>query len=387
MFLKIMGALPGYLFAQTDDSLYVNLYAGSRAQVTLGGTDVRVRETTSYPWDGEVKLTIEPKRAVDFALYLRLPAWCSELKLKVNGRSQVIGDRTRGYAKIKRRWKSGDMVELKLPMPVQRIKANPKIEADIGRVALQRGPLVYCLEAVDNGGHVRNLAIPPAGEIRAVQRKDLLGGMITLEGMALAANRAGWPDSPYLPTSSLPGVSNVTFKAIPYYANANREPGEMQVWMPESVTLAEPIAKPTIASQAKATASHCWQNDSVAALNDQIEPRASDDGTISRFTWWDHRGTKEFVEYTFAKKASVTAVDVYWWDERRINAHCRVPQSWSLSYKLGDAWKTVPGVASYPTEMDKFNRVTFPPIETSTLRLEVQLQPGWSGGILEWRVE
>src|SRR6185369_16854553 len=123
--------------AQTDNDLYVNLYAGSHAELTLGGNKVGVRQTTSYPWDGDVKLVIDTKRATECGLYLRLPAWCSEPKLKVNGKSQAIGEPVRGYARIQRRWKDGDTVELALPMPVQRVKANPKIEADIGRIALQ----------------------------------------------------------------------------------------------------------------------------------------------------------------------------------------------------------------------------------------------------------
>jgi hypothetical protein len=125
----------------------------------------------------------------------------------------------------------------------------------------------------------------------------------------------------------------------------------------------------------------------VAALNDQVEPSASDDAKIPRFTWWDHRGTAEWVQYDFAGPTRVRAVEVYWWDERRINAHCRVPQTWRLLYRDGQEWRPVRGASAYGTEMDRFNRVTFEPVTTTALRLEVQLQPGWSGGILEWRVE
>jgi hypothetical protein len=118
-----------------------------------------------------------------------------------------------------------------------------------------------------------------------------------------------------------------------------------------------------------------------------LEPESSDDKKIPRFTWWDHRGTKEWVQYDFAQAKRVSAVEVYWWDERRINANCRVPQSWRLLYKDGNAWKPVTGAAKYATEIDQYNRVTFLPVMTSALRIEVQLQPNWSGGLLEWRVE
>ena len=101
----------------------------------------------------------------------------------------------------------------------------------------------------------------------------------------------------------------------------------------------------------------------------------------------DHRGTKEWVQYDLETPTKVSAVEVYWWDERRINAHCRVPQSWRLLHRVGGEWKPVAGAAAFGVEMDRFNRVTFAPIETTALRIELQLQPGWSGGILEWKVE
>jgi len=386
MFLKIVGALPGCIYAQGADSLCVNLYVGSRAEVALNGVKVALRQTTRYPWDGEVKLSVEPEREAEFALCLRLPAWCAAPKLRVNRKALANFEEARGYARVQRKWRRGDTVELSLPMPVERLKAHPRIEANLGRVALQRGPLVYCLEAADNGGRVRNLVIPPGVQLRAQHRADLLGGVTVIQGPALALHRVGWPDRLYLPSAAVPGVTNTEFTAIPYFVNANRKPGEMQVWTAENALQARPLPSPTPASLATPSASHCWQNDTLDALNDQIEPAASDDKTIPRFTWWNHRGTNEWVQYDFEKPTKVSSVQVYWWDERRIDAHCRVPQSWRLLYRSGDTWKPVAGAASYGVEMDRFNRVSFDPVETKALRIEVQLQSTWSGGILEWRV-
>ena len=234
---------------------------------------------------------------------------------------------------------------------------------------------------------MRNLVIPAEAQLQAQHRSDLLGGVTVVTGQALALSRAAWPASLYLPSASTPGVSKVEFTAIPYFANANRQPGEMMVWMAETSSAAEPLAPPTLASRAKPTASHCWANDNVAALNDQVEPAASDDTKSPRFTWWDHRGTREWVQYDFERLTKVSAVEVYWWDERRIRAHCRVPQSWRLLYRSDETWKPVTGASTYGTEMDRFNRVVFEPVETTALRLEVELRPEWSGGILEWKVE
>jgi DUF1680 family protein len=387
MFLKIMGALPGYVYAQDAGSVYVNLFVGSRANLAVNGVKIALRQTTRYPWDGVVRLAVEPEQEAEFAVNVRLPAWCDGPQVQVNGKVSAGLEKVRGYARLQRKWKRGDVVELSLPMPVQRLKAHPKVEADLGRVALQRGPLVYCLEAVDNQGHVRNLVIPPEAPISAQHRADLLGGVTVITGQALALYRTAWPDSLYLRSTSVPGATNLSFTAIPYFANANRQPGEMSVWMAETALQAQPLPTPTVASRAKSSASHSWPNDTMAALNDQIEPAASDDAKVPRFTWWDHRGTKEWVQYDFAQPTKVSAVEVYWWDERRINAHCRVPQSWRLLFKDGTEWKPVSGASDFGAKIDQFNRVTFSAVSTPALRLEVQLQPEWSGGILEWRVE
>ncbi|MBI5383534.1 MAG: glycoside hydrolase family 127 protein [Verrucomicrobia bacterium] len=429
MFLKIMGALPGYIYAQGTNSVYANLFVGSRANLTVNGVKVALRQTThsrgrdfkrnevphtpslsptggegarragegatrgssnaasSYPWQGDIQFIVEPERETEFALNLRMPGWCAEPQIKLNGQPLASFEKVRGYARLERSWQRGDVVELSLPMPVERIQAHPKVEAALGRVVLQRGPIVYCLEACDNGGHLRNLVLPPDSPLIAEHRADFLGGVTVIRGAALGLHRVDWPDTLYLPHSRVPGVTNVNFLAIPYFANANRQPTEMRVWMASAPIKAEPLPLPTLASEATPSASRCWTNDTLAGLNDQVEPAASDDAKIPRFTWWDHRGTKEWVQYDFDRTQKVSAVEVYWWDERRINAHCRVPQSWRLLFKDGTEWKLVPGASEGGTKMDQYNRVTFPALSTPALRMEVQLQPEWSGGILEWRLE
>lgn len=387
MFLKIMGALPGYVYAQDQTGVYVNLFLGSRAKLTVNGTPVTLRQTTRYPWDGAVRLVIHAEHEVAFALNLRLPGWCSEPSLKVNGKAVASLEKARGYARIQKKWQHGDVVDLSLPMPVQRIKAHPLVKDDIGRVAIQRGPVVYCLEAVDNGGAVRNLFIPREAPLRTQWHPDLLGGVTVIKGSAFALHRAPWPNSLYLPAGMVPGITPCEFTAIPYFANANRQSGEMMVWMAETTERAQSLSLPTLASRAQPSASHCWGSDAVDALNDQVEPSASDDTTIPRFTWWNHCGTKEWVGYDFGRPEKVSTVEVYWWDERRIKAHCRVPQSWRVLAQAAGGWKPVTGATGYMTAMDRFNRVTFDPIETRALRIEVELQAGWSAGILEWRVD
>ena len=134
-----------------------------------------------------------------------------------------------------------------------------------------------------------------------------------------------------------------------------------------------------------ATASHCWDADTVTALGDGIAPRHSNDHSIPRFTWWDHKGTTEWVQYDFDKPTSISRSAVYFFDDTG-QGHCRLPKAWRLLYKAGNQWMQVPNAGNYGTEKDKFNRVRFDPIRTTALRLEAQLQPNFSAGILEWRI-
>src|SRR5262249_51251124 len=215
-------------------------------------------------------------------------------------------------------------------------------------------------------GHLQDLVVPPDAQLAPESRLDLLGGVTVLRGKA-AVVQAGRTDS------GNAAVKRVDVTAIPYFANANRQPGAMMVWMAGSPERAQ---RPSLAVRATASASHRNPSDTLAALNGQVaEPSASDDKGIRRFTWWDHRGTKEWVQYDFPRAERLSAAEVYWWDERRINAHCRVPKSWRLLYRTGDEWLPVPGASVYGTQMDRFNRMTFDPVETKSLRLEVELQP------------
>lgn len=377
MFLKIMGALPGYIYAQDAEGVYVNQFIASRATLNIKGGKTVLRQTTQYPWDGRVKLTIEPQQETEFAIYLRLPAWCDDPQVSVNSQPVQSLDKVRGYARLQRKWKPGDTVELSLPMPVRAVTADPNVKADVGRVALERGPVVYCVEAADNDGHLRDLIVGPDAQLRSEFHADLLGGVTIIKGTAQICQ-------PPAASGAAPAAKSMEFTAIPYYANANRQPSAMAVWLARSADKAEPF---TLASRATASASHCNPTDTLAALNSFIEPAASDDTAIPRFTWWDHRGTAEWVQYDFPRPERISSTQVYWWDERRIKANCRVPQSWQLLYQDGGEWKPVRGAATYGVEMDRFNRVSFDAVQTRAVRIEVQLQPGWSGGILNWRIE
>jgi len=203
MFMKIMGAMPGYIYATDADSAYINLFVGGHASMKVGGVDLVLKQKTEYPWDGKVLVTVEPAQETVFGLMLRIPAWCSHATLKVNGRAVPTGERTRGYIRVERTWRHGDVVELDLPMPAETLHPHPKVEANQGRVALMRGPLVYCLESED----ATTSTFPKDAEL-TIER---LNGLVAIQAKSTDSHR---------------------LTAIPFYANGNQGPLPMAVWIP-----------------------------------------------------------------------------------------------------------------------------------------------------------
>lgn len=238
--LRFLAALPGYFYAHAEDAIYVNLYAASTADVALAAGRVRLIQKTRYPWDGRIELSVTPAPASRFDLFLRLPAWCPAPRVAVNGRA-LSPELVRGYARLSREWRPGDVVTLELPMPVERIECDPRVAGNAGRVALQRGPLVYCLEGVDNPAGVFSLALPPESELAAEHRPELLGGVTVLRGAALRRGREDWAGALYRPCPPRPvATTRAELTAVPYCVWDNRAPGEMVVWLPQDPRLAEP---------------------------------------------------------------------------------------------------------------------------------------------------
>ncbi|MFO1475974.1 MAG: glycoside hydrolase family 127 protein [Verrucomicrobiota bacterium] len=244
--LRLLASLGGYAYAVQDTNLFVNLYASSDSKAELRGQKVSVLQSTDYPWSGEVRLTVTPQREQTFCLCLRIPGWVngkplpSDLyhyedatpaswKISINGKP-VTAPVVDGYARLARAWKPGDRVDLSMAMPVRRVLGNPKIQATRGLVALERGPVVYCLEGVDNPGRLLNAVLPAGASIRVVPRPELLGGVTVLE--IQDAKRV-----PVDPASKAPS-QGLSLTAIPYATWNNRGASPMTVWMAEDPTAA-----------------------------------------------------------------------------------------------------------------------------------------------------
>ena len=236
---------------------------------------------------------------------------------------------------------------------LNRCLANDKVAANQNKIAIQRGPIVYCAEWPDfQEGHVLNLVVNPTTSFTTNYRPNFLDGVTVISGEAQQAKRT---------LENQINLSNVKFEAIPYYAWANRGSGEMAVWFGTKPSAARPLPAPTIASRSKLTASH--KTKTLLALNDQAEPKNSNDHDNIYYHWWPMKDTLQWVQYTFEQPATVSSTKVYWFDDGPWGG-CRVPASWQLLYQTpnGD-WKPVQSKGTFGIAKDRYNELTFDPVE------------------------
>lgn len=388
--LRLLASLGGYVHAVRGDELFVNLYTQSEASATVGNTTVKLRQATNYPWDGSITLHVDPAQPAAFSLNLRIPGWVrgqplpSDLyayddatpaawSVRVNGETLTPTLRD-GFAILQRRWQQGDTVQLELPMPVRRVVGNPKIAATRGQVALERGPVVYAFEGVDNGGHLADLFLPETATCSAAARTDWLGG-VTVLTISGAGRRTAEGEVP------------TALTAIPYAVWNNRGVSPMRVWLPRAAADVKLPPKPTLASQAKVSVSFQRPGMEAARLNDRLQPENATDGFAPNFDFWPHKGTAEWIDYTFAKPTEVRSLTVSWFDDTG-SGECRLPVSWRVLQRTATGqWQPV--TAAFPKPLRKAEpvKVAFEPLTTTALRLELQLPAGFSSGLYEWAVE
>jgi len=402
--------------ATPDNGLAAVFYAASQVTAKVGdGRQVTWTQETRYPFEDAIRLTLSVKEPVEFPLYLRVPGWCETPTLRVNGRKAPVYAEPRTFLVIDRKWKDGDTVDLVLPME---LKLHYWIRNG-NTVSIDRGPLTYSLRIgekyVRYGGTDKWPALEvyptttwnyglvidpdkPLSEQLSVRERNwpkdnqpFEAQAAPIEIKAKARKIPNWqPDHLGLigtvqpsPVKSDQAIETVTL--IPMGAARLRvcafpwigEGPDAREWQPPQQSGAKYAT----------SESHCWELDSTVALSDGDIPTSSNDKSILRFTWWQHKGTAEWVQYDFPSTREVSLARVYWFDDGAGNGQCRVPQSWKLLYKDGDNWKDVSNASAYGLEKDKFNLVTFDRVKTTALRLAAQLQPEFSAGILEWQIE
>ena len=229
---RLLTSLNQYIYTVHGDTVYTNLYIGSELKTTLGATEVTISQHSNFPWDGTVTLQVNPAAAGEFGIALRIPSWSTSMEIRVNGEAvNAAGSLEQGYAVIRRVWSAGDVIELTLPMEAHRVYAHPNLRADAGKTAIQRGPLVYCLEAADNSEPLSSIRLAESGELASDFRENLLGGAVTVEGSGVRVHSQSWNGGLY--SRDKAPLESVKVTAVPYYLWGNRGSGEMSVWIPE----------------------------------------------------------------------------------------------------------------------------------------------------------
>jgi hypothetical protein len=394
--------------ATWDDGLCASLYAPTIVTARVGdGSTVHVTENTSYPFSGTVQLSIAATNSVNFPLYARVPQWCSNNWIQLNGQTIATNLQPRSYVCIQRTWTNGDLVTLNFArqITVQTWATNNNC------VSVNYGPLTFSLEIPENWQPYGNNQAPwtqyqvfPAtnwnyGLVINPTNPAASFTIVTNPG-PMAANPFSLETTPIhlqaqarqIPGWTLDGVSDAgTVWPSPVYST---QPVQTVTLVPMGAARLRISAFPTVSTNATATpwgapytpaASYVNSSDTVSAMNLGLQPAGSS-AQMTRMTWWNHKGTTEWVQATFNGLCHVSQMSVYWYDDVPIGGGCNVPQSWWVEYLVGTNWVTATGAGTYGVAPNTFNTVTFDPVTTTAVRLCVQLQSGYSGGILAWKV-
>ncbi|WP_236838861.1 glycoside hydrolase family 127 protein [Caldalkalibacillus salinus] len=225
---RLLASLGEYIYSANDTEAYVHLFIGSETQFDFNNQTVCLKQRTDYPWEGKANFTVSAAQPVDFTLNIRQPEWCQQATVQLNG--QTLSYTTnKGYIKLQRTWHPGDQLTLEMEMPINIVHAHPEVRENAGKVALQRGPIVYCLEEADNGRNLHDIHLAQDASVQSTFEPSLLNGVTVLTGKAYRTDSTHVPDQLYT-TQVYPKIP-FEFKAIPYYTWANRGEGEMLVWL------------------------------------------------------------------------------------------------------------------------------------------------------------
>lgn len=390
---RFVPAIPGYVYAVTDKELYVNLFISNNADITMGKRKVNISQKANFPWDGKVEISVNPETRGKFDLKIRIPGWAlnealpgglykftdqnnEPIKLLVNGEVIEINPAD-GYAVISRKWKTGDKVEIEFPMPVRTVSADVRIKDDIDKIAVQRGPVIYCAEWPDNkSGNVLSYLVKKNAVFTTEFIPSLLEGTQVIKTSGFQTKRTL--------TGSVEILKEEPLTLIPYALWNNRGAGQMMVWLPTSTGSSRPLPAPTIAKRSIVRATRMTKE--LLAVNDQIEPANSNDHSVLYYHWWPEKDKWEWVEYDFEKPETISKTKVYWFDDGP-GGGCRIPDEWEILYLSGNIWKAVKSRTPYNVTKDGWDSLVFKPVKASAVKIKVKLKKDFSSGIYEWIVE
>ena len=398
---RFIPSLPGYVYAVKDNNVYVNLFLSNKSTLNVGKKKVELSQQTNYPWDGDITINVDKSNAGIFTMKIRIPGWLkgsvvpapSQLyeytdgkrlnyTVTVNGKAidsmapvnaEQFPD---GYLNITRKWKKGDKVQLHFDMEPRIVRANNKVVADRGMIAIERGPLVYCAEHPDNQFDIFSALVNQKPKFTLGKAEIAGTSVVTLQtdAQTLDFNKQG-----KLTTK------DETLTLIPYYAWCHRGSGKMRVWLPQDLKATTPAQPATLASESKVTSGS--RVPALSSINDRLVPRDENDRSVPYTHWWPKKASTEWLAYEFPQPATVQTCTVYWFDDAPWGG-CRVPKSWRILYQDEKGqWQPVEGADKYPTVRGAACTVNFNPVKTKAVRLEVTQPDDFSSGLFEWIVK
>jgi DUF1680 family protein len=372
--LRTIASLGGYAYAKSDKDLVVNLFVGGDVKTKVGRETVDMSVATDFPWDGKVTYTFNAPTNV--GLRVRVPGW-ERGSMKISG-ARVASGVENGYNLLAGPWKKGDKVVVDLDMTPTQVEGHPGAKEILGRAAIQRGPLIYCAEQVDNASPVNELVIPRGAKLTPVFRRNVLGGVVEIEAEAEQVGAPDWDRTLYQP---LRPARKAVAKLVPYGFWDNRKPGQMQVWIP----MTPPPAKVTgPEGKAKVWLSFKSGNAQPWGVNDGIEPASSNEQPNALCHFWPHKGGEEWVQYTWEKPQVASGSKIYWFDDTG-RGECKLPKDFKLQALVGGQWADL-ALKGKEIALNKWTELSFAPVTTTALRLVVQQRDGWASGIHEWKV-
>jgi len=376
---RLIPQVPGYLYAAEGNEIRCALYAASETTLNLPVGKVTLRQSGNYPWDGRITFDLDPETPAEFTFHLRIPTWTGDRfvpgelyrytttsdgwSLTVNG-ERVEAAPKNGFVALRRTWKAGDRVVLDLPMPVKANTCIDKVEANRGRVAFSRGPLVLSAEGIDNGGAVQRFVVEPSAGEKAEVATIEDGPLRGITSVTLPAKEKH--------TDGTHAVAEL--RLIPYFAWSNRGRSSMITWLPTNPALATPdLNDPANLKFAAATASHTYSGDSTEALRQRHLPKSSADKTIRRWTSWPQRGREQWVGIDLGEPKTLTSVGAYFYDDK---GGVQLPGSWRIEVPDGKEWKplAIYNTDEFSTLPGTYNTV-HPAKPTKTRKLRLVMKP------------
>lgn len=391
---RLLPQVQGMTYAHDEDNLYLAMYAETSTTLKIAGTTLAVSQKTNYPNEGRIEVSLDPEKAADFKLRLRIPTWTGDQfvpgklyryldstnenwSLSVNGK-KISPKSELGFAVLERTWKKGDRVVLELPMPTRLNSCDERVEENRERVAFTRGPFVLCAEEVDNDGATQRFFLdekPQVSQIKVSSIKVPHGSFVRVISQANALTESG-------------GEEKRNLALIPYYAWNNRSPGSMTIWFPTTPKLAvfDPHRLPKESVFSSLKSSHTSNLDTLSAVGDGKQPRWSSGKDVPRWTSRPQLGVKQWVEGYFAEPRKIRDVGVYWMQDQQ---EVKFPKEWSLEVRSGGKWKPFELYVTdrYDNRANQYN-VVHPaaPLTCDAIRINMTPNENAAVGILEVQV-